>query len=184
MIRSLGDGGSGTIYVDSMRLWYGEENLLNNNEFDGNNRVANNWEEQVALNATTDFEIITTSQGSKVQKIFGTGLKNGSYMGIWQDTAVSPGQKLQISGKINVENLQNARVQLYVDYMTAEGKYTMAPATIAEYSNPTNGGYITITGEGSVPSNAAYARVYVIIRALGDNGTGKVYVDSVRLCRL
>ncbi|KPV61158.1 hypothetical protein QJ48_01400, partial [Paenibacillus sp. A3] len=157
-------------------------NLLINSSFKqvtGINDVAEAWIKQQAPNANNEFEIVKAPKN--VQKISGSGIKNWDYIGIVQETAVVPNRSINVNARINIEKLQNARVYLYVDYMTAEGKYTMAQPATAEYNYPTNGGYITISGSGTVPSNAAYAKVYAMIRALGDGGSGTIYVDSMRL---
>ncbi|PUA38348.1 hypothetical protein C8Z91_15295, partial [Paenibacillus elgii] len=157
-------------------------NLLVNSSFKQITKaddVADTWTKWPAPNASNEFAIVKTPKN--VQKISGSGIKNWDYVGIYQETAVLPNRSINVNARINVEKLQNARVYLYVDYMTAEGKYTMAPSTIAEYNYPTNGGYITLAGSGTVPSNAAYARVYAMIRSVGDGGSGTIYVDSMRL---
>ncbi|WP_426448474.1 hypothetical protein ACP26L_28290 [Paenibacillus sp. S-38] len=183
-LRSTGDSGGGTVYIDDTDLRYGGANLISNGGFETTDKgrdVAYSWSKAAAPN--TNYKLTETSiaNGGMVQRIAATGMTNWQYSGVMQDVAVIPNRPIQISGRVNVESLQNAKVQLYVDFMTVDGQYTNAPTVAAEYEHTTGGGYITISSNGVVPSNASFARVYAFIRSLGSGGGGTIYIDAVDL---
>lgn len=83
-----------------------------------------------------------------------------------------------MSGRLKVDRISNAKVQLYADFFTGSGAFI--EANIVELPATTQGGYITISNTGSVPSNADYARIYAIIRATNGGGAASINIDDMR----
>ncbi|MCP3773347.1 hypothetical protein NLX71_08460 [Paenibacillus sp. MZ04-78.2] len=182
LVRGTSAEASGTIYVDMMNLNYAAEgDLVTNGKFEvytQNDGVADGWGKSIWGAANPNFELIRITSGSRVQKVAGTGIANHGIVGVSQVVKVEPGKAVNVSGSFNVEQLINAKVQLYVDYFNGT---EFVGATVTESSSLTNGGYVPLVTSGVVPRNATHARVYALLRSVADNASGTMYVDSVGL---
>ncbi|XOK63019.1 hypothetical protein ACJ7K1_07810 [Paenibacillus elgii] len=180
ILRGMADGASGTVYVDMLNMSYeSEANLIANSSFDKstqNNGLADGWGKSMWGDPTTDFELIRLPSGARVQKVTGSGIINNGMTGVSQLVKVDPGKPFQVSGRFNIEQLTNAKIQLYVDFIGASG---FTGASIAESQATTNGEYATLSSHGIVPANTLYARVYVLIRGISDGASGTMYVESM-----
>ncbi|MEK4516720.1 RHS repeat domain-containing protein [Paenibacillus sp. FSL H8-0122] len=166
IIRGTGNNGSGSMYVDSLNFHYtNEANLFNNGNFEatGSNGLGSGW---------------LPSYGNTVQQIDASNIKDNDYVGISQMLKVVPAKKYTMSGRLKVDRISNAKVQLYADFFTGSGAFI--EANIVELPATTQGGYITISNTGSVPSNADYARIYAIIRATNGGGAASINIDDMR----
>lgn len=180
IIRGISDGASGTMYVDMTNFSYESNgNLLSNGSFDKssqNNGVAEGWGKSIWGTNTSEFELIRLPSGARVQKVTGAGIANNGATGVSQLVVVEPGKPFQVSGSINVEQLSNAKVQLYVDFSGPNG---FTGASVAESNVITQGGYVTLSSNGIVPPDTRYALVYALIRGTSDGGSGTMYVDMM-----
>ncbi|GMX63965.1 hypothetical protein Elgi_04380 [Paenibacillus elgii] len=180
LIRGISDGASGTMYVDSINFNYEKEvNLLANSNFGKttqNNGLADGWGKSMWGNPATDVELIRLSSGARIQKVTGSGIINNGMTGVSQLVKVEPGKPFQVSGRFNIEQLTNAKIQLYVDFIGASG---FTGASVAESQAVTNGGYATLSSQGIIPPNTLYARVYALIRGTSDGASGTMYVESM-----
>ncbi|MEK5032869.1 hypothetical protein MKY96_15545 [Paenibacillus sp. FSL R7-0302] len=180
IIRGTGNNGSGSMYVDSLNFHYTKEaNLFNNGNFEapGSNGLGSGWLPSYG-NDNHTYRLVSESYGNTVQQIDASNIKANEYVGISQMLKVVPAKKYTMSGRLKVDRISNARVQLYADFFTGSGAFV--DANIVELPATTQGGYITIANTGSVPSNADYARVYAIIRATSGGGVASIYVDDMR----
>ncbi|KPV61172.1 hypothetical protein QJ48_01475 [Paenibacillus sp. A3] len=180
IIRSISDGASGTMYVDMTNFSYeSEENLLSNGSFDKsnqNNEVADGWGKSIWSTNTSDFELIRLPSGARVQKVTGSGIANNGATGVSQLVVVEPGKPFQVSGSMNIEQLSNAKIQLYVDFSGPNG---FTGVSVTESNVITQGGYVTLSSNGTVPPNTRYALVYALIRGTSDGASGTMYVDMM-----
>lgn len=180
IIRGTGNNGSGSMYVDSLNFHYTKEaNLFNNGNFEapGSNGLGSGWLPSYG-NDNHTYRLVSESYGNTVQQIDASNIKANEYVGISQMLKVVPAKKYTMSGRLKVDRISNARVQLYADFFTGSGAFI--DANIVELPATTQGGYITISNTGTIPSNADYARVYAIIRATSGGGTASIYVDDMR----
>ncbi|MFB6367739.1 RHS repeat domain-containing protein [Paenibacillus elgii] len=180
IIRGISDGASGTMYVDMTNFSYDSDgNLLSNGSFDKstqNSGVADGWGKSIWSTNTSDFELIRLPSGARVQKVTGTGIANNGTTGVSQLVAVEPGKPFQVSGSMNIEQLSNAKIQLYVDFSGPNG---FIGASVTESNVNTRGGYVTLSSNGTVPPNTQYALVYALIRGTSDGASGTMYVDMM-----
>lgn len=180
IIRGTGNNGSGSMYVDSLNFHYtNEANLFNNGNFEapGSNGLGSGWLPSYG-NDNHTYRLVSESYGNTVQQIDASNIKANDYVGISQMLKVVPAKKYTMSGRLKVDRISNAKVQLYADFFTGSGAFI--EASIVELPATTQGGYITISNTGSVPSNADYARIYAIIRATNGGGAASIYIDDMR----
>ncbi|MBP2114937.1 hypothetical protein [Paenibacillus silagei] len=180
IIRGTGNNGSGSMYVDSLNFHYtNEPNLFNNGNFEapGSNGLGSGWLPSYG-NDNHTYRLVSESYGNTVQQIDASNIKANEYVGISQMLKVVPAKKYTMSGRLKVDRISNAKVQLYADFFTGSGAFI--DANIVELPATTQGGYITISNTGTVPSNTDYVRVYAIIRATSGGGAASIYVDDMR----
>ncbi|WP_042203080.1 hypothetical protein [Paenibacillus camerounensis] len=179
LLRGTKAGGSGTIYADSLNFQYTDDsNQFSNGNFEsqGSSTIGNGWLPSYGLD-THSFQIKTEEYGNSVQYINASNIRANEYVGVSQILKVSPNESYTIGGRLKVESINNAKIQLYADFFSAQGAYL--DANVVEHSNTTYGGYITISNTGKVPSNAVYTRVYALIRATQNNGSASIYIDDM-----
>ncbi|QUL56302.1 hypothetical protein KDC22_07295 [Paenibacillus tritici] len=180
MIRGTGLNGSGTIYADSLDFHYtNEANLFNNGDFEAQSAASlgNGWLPSYA-NDIHSYQLVSDNYGNTIQKIEASNIKVNEYVGISQLMKVVPNQKYTMSGRFKVDSISNAKVQLYADFFAETGVFL--GANIVELPATTQGAYVTTSNTGIVPINAAYARIYAIIRAVGGSGAASIFVDDMR----
>ncbi|MBH5317202.1 hypothetical protein I6N90_05185 [Paenibacillus sp. GSMTC-2017] len=182
IVRSIGDNGSGTFYVDAMNFSYSSTaQLLSNDSFDintGTNGTSDGWvQEKWGANGAS-FEVIQSATGTRAQKIVASGISSNGIVGVSQLIQVQPNKPFLVSGRMNVEFLTNAKVQLYIDFYSKENRITGSNVT---EQLEISGGNITLSNQGIIPEETTHARIHVLVRAISDGGTGTIYVDEINL---
>ncbi|SFF40093.1 hypothetical protein SAMN04487969_1343 [Paenibacillus algorifonticola] len=185
MIRAQNDNASGVVYIDNINFEYAaEENQLKNGSFEllnqGNNNSGMNADSWLyTSSAHSAFELVTdqVSDGLYAQKITTSTLANNQYVGISQVLKVTPGEAYSVSGRLKVDQIHHAKVQLYLDFSTTN---SFVSANIIELPVTTFGEYINVSNMGVVPQNAVFVRIYAIIRSLDSDGAGTFFVDDMR----
>ncbi|GGG68382.1 hypothetical protein [Paenibacillus radicis (ex Gao et al. 2016)] len=180
LIRSLSDSGAGDIYVDSMSFSYQlEEESFDNASFESfeGSGIAKGWS-YTGISSFIQKENIRVSDGKYAQKINTSNLLKNQFTGISQSIIVQPNKDYTISGRILVDSLQNANMYLQTDFYGQNG-IIANKSNIVELSRTTFGGYITISGMGTVPEDAHYAKVQVIIKAKENSGAGVFFIDDM-----
>lgn len=179
-IIGTGNGGSGTVYVDSMNLQYDKSNLLINGEMEsytGTNGLADAWRLWNPTGSHAAAEIVQTfvSSGRNAQKLEGSNLPVNEGVFLSQDLAIQASRPYVVNGRIFSNTLSNAKVMLYVDFYSDVWISNKG----IELSNTSE--YFTVSMNGVVPSSATRATVSVAIVGTGSGGSGTVYVDSMNL---
>jgi len=128
--------------------------------------------------ATSSSFSIQKFEGLNLQRITGEGIVNNGMVAISQIINVAADRDFVTNATLTVEQLNQAKVQLYIDFIGADGSYV--GANVTEWDQLTNGGFITLTNHGRVPASAKKAIVYALLRATNDQGSGIIKVDSIR----
>ncbi len=185
LIRGNGGIGAGTIYADLLNFHYGEANSLGNGSFEdysNQSGLADGWNKVAWGGAVETIAVLDAwdaPAGSKVQRIQARNIPDGNYAAIIQKIKVEEGKTFTASGRFKIEELKNAKLQYYIDFLSEPGKYV--GASIVEATQTTNGEYFTLSTSGKVPSGAKIAYVYVLIRENGGIGAGTVYADLLKI---
>ncbi|NGQ97126.1 S8 family serine peptidase, partial [Brevibacillus sp. SYP-B805] len=158
------------------------DNLLSNAGFEaytGNDGVADGWEKETEPGATDQLEVVSspTYSGNQAQKVTGSQIPSGKAIMIYQEIEVEPNKPFLVSGQFNIEALENATVQLVVDYLDSQSQ--TVGSSVKEYAQTTSGQYVLIENQGMVPANAVRAKVSLVLRAIGDGGSGTFYIDDM-----
>gem|GEM_PF-2515785 len=182
ILRATADQASGTIYVDDLSL-KADLNLFTNGSFEyaaAEASVADGWDKAVTAGAADDIRVVSApaAEGGKAQQVAATGLANDGVAMVYQTVSVQGGQAYLLSGSFNIASLNDAKVQLYVDFYTAD--YQWVGGSVQELTEVTNG-YAPLQDQLFAPAGAGLARVHAILRATGDNAAGVFYVDNMQL---
>jgi len=139
--------------------------------------VADRWSASNSSSVAADLQVVTSSVylGSKAQQLTGTNIGIGSRIAVRQTVTVEPNKPFTLSGYVYAKELNQAKVQLYVDF-TDSGQ--LVSNVFAEHTDVTPA-YIEIGQSGTVPATAVKANVYVILRGTGNSGSGTVYADEI-----
>jgi len=154
-------------------------NVLVNGGFEeGTGAVANGWVPIVAVGAEGIFAVVNSpvASGSQAQQVSGAGIPTGGVAMVHQMIEVDGDKPFQVSGQFKVEALNNAVVQLHVDFSTAEDSYL---GSVVQTQDTLTEDYVKLSGSGQIPAGAKHARVYAILRATGENGAGSFVVDEM-----
>lgn len=138
---------------------------------------AKDWRTETWGAASSSFSIVKF-ENKNLQKLTGEGIVNNGIVAVSQIIDVAADREFVTNATLNVEQLYQAKVQLYIDFISADGSYV--GANVTEWDQLTNGGFITLTNHGRVPASAKKAVVYTILRATNDQGSGIINVDSIR----
>lgn len=141
------------------------------------NGEAKDWRTETWGAASSSFSIVKF-ENKNLQKITGEGIVNNGIVAVSQIIDVAADREFVTNATLNVEQLNQAKVQLYIDFISADGSYV--GANVTEWDQLTNGGFITLTNHGRVPASAKKAIVYALLRATNDQGSGIINVDSIR----
>lgn len=156
-------------------------NLIANGGFEiytGTNLLADAWN-KAELGTSPDIKLVDSpmSGGRRAHKITDSGLAVDHYSGLYQKIKVEPNRAFTASTQVLVTSLTHAQALLYVTFLDASNQYAggfgYAGMPVA------NGIYTTLTSNGTTPSSAAYAYVYVILFATANGGSGTFYSDMV-----
>jgi hypothetical protein len=90
------------------------------------------------------------------------------------------GTTYTVTGKVNVEASQGAKVQLYVDYIGPNGEPLGANPGKMEQSTISNG-FVELQNVSTAPKNTAYLKVWALLRSTADNASGTFYVDDLNI---
>ncbi|ARU61826.1 hypothetical protein CBW65_12885 [Tumebacillus avium] len=113
-----------------------EVTLLKNGSFEqytGTNGVANEWTLVAPDAQSTALSVVTSpvEEGTKAQKFSASGLANGHYADLNQTiTNVATNTHYLVEGRFYVESLNNAQVELYIDYFDATGTIVGSAKTV------------------------------------------------------
>uniref|UniRef100_UPI0013E2F7AA carbohydrate binding domain-containing protein n=1 Tax=Paenibacillus ehimensis TaxID=79264 RepID=UPI0013E2F7AA len=160
-------------------------NMLANASFEvntGTSGLADGWYGNKDQGITGEYEVVAhhASAGQRAQKITGSGLGLYNQINVFQDTKIEPGKTYTASSRIFVESLANAKVNLTVDYLDEQYRFTGAHFETSQ-NTTTGGGFSTLSVTGQAPANAAYARVWLVLMGTDNNGSGIVYWDAATL---
>ncbi|MCD9024489.1 fibronectin type III domain-containing protein, partial [Cohnella silvisoli] len=152
-------------------------NLLPNGGFEtytGSSGAADGWSRN-----GSDWSVVTTpvAEGTRAQRIGLSGLNVDNWVSLYRSFPVSPGKSFVLDGQFNASALNNAKVQLNLTFMDANGNY------ITEYNRElftTTDGYVTLKIADIMPANAVEAEVNLRLKPTANNGTGTMYVDGLR----
>jgi hypothetical protein len=88
---------------------------------------------------------------------------------------VAGGKEYSSSVQVQVREIKNASVQLYIDFIDAQNNYVGAHMT---ETSSANWNYVTLNIREHIPNTAISARVFIILRFTGTNGSGNFLVDT------
>lgn len=156
-------------------------NLLLNSGFEqytGNSGVADDWNSRQSDGVDSTFEIVDTSvqSGLKAQKMNVAGLREDDSVALYQDLEIEPADSFELSGLINVESLNGARMGIQVNFYNSTGEYL--DGKFIELSQP-SASYVNLHDQGAIPLGASKASVQVLITGTADDGVGIIYVDNL-----
>ncbi|MEK4513354.1 alpha-amylase [Paenibacillus sp. FSL K6-2524] len=157
-------------------------NLLLNPGFEaytGSNGVADNWVDATSDGVTASFELVTTpvTSGSQAQQLTGTNLSIGSAAMVYQLIPVEANTSYTASGQFKINSLTDAIIQFYIDFYDASNAFVgYAVLNHSEVSDS----YSPLQLSGITPDTAVSAKVYVILRGSGENGSGSFIVDDMK----
>ncbi|WP_159888642.1 hypothetical protein [Paenibacillus puerhi] len=117
--------------------------------------------------------------GKKSLLVSAWWIKNMDFKGIAQNVKIEPNKLLKFQAAINIESLHHTKVQLYIDFYNINGQ--IIDTAMTELTQTTGGNYSVLASEKMTPSDASFARVYILLRAVQEDGAGIIYVDDVRL---
>ncbi|MFC3800975.1 hypothetical protein [Cohnella sp. GCM10012308] len=178
LLRSTAANGAGTIYVDLMNLKYSAApNKLANSGFElstGNKQIADGWG-----GFAQQYELITSpvNSGTKAQKIAGSNLSSGTMNYIFQSIKVNAGASYSTSVNVNVQSLSNANIRFQINFFNAQNQIVGVQSF--PYSTINNAYTQIYMNNFTVPANAVFANVIVMIEATAANGSGTIYVDDI-----
>jgi hypothetical protein len=180
IVRGLGSNGSADLIVDDVYFSHYRTPLINSG-FEvntGSIGIADGWNTIVTSGSNGGFALVNapTATGKTAQKITASGLPSGGYALISQKINIQPNRQFQVSGVIYAESLNQAIVQLYVDFY--DGSNAIIGATTVDLRTATEG-YVKLSKQITTAANAEYARVYVILRGVAPDASGVIYVDEV-----
>ncbi|WP_139329986.1 MULTISPECIES: hypothetical protein [Paenibacillus] len=171
----------GDFAVDTANFEYeSRKNLLVNGSFEkAKNQIktsADAWSKMAATN--TGFELIYDDVTKEsAQKIWdsGLGVGVGYFSGLYQTVQVVGGKAFRTNAKVQIFEIKEAIVQLYIDFVDAQNKFV---GTFITDTALVNNEYVALNISESVPVTAVNARVYIILRSTSANGMGTFFVDS------
>ncbi|MBL0387830.1 hypothetical protein JJB07_14410 [Tumebacillus sp. ITR2] len=202
-------GESGASNTISLMPMTPSSNLLINPSFENGTasdtpglQVGKNWTPYIPTGASPNLAVVTSPvySGTYAQKVSGTGIPIGSAIDIYQSVAALPNTAYTVSGMYNIESLNNAFVQLYVDFYDANGHFITSnsvkygvtapsymlltdnnaePGYMLMANNLTTPGYVKLTNSFTTPENTASFRLYAVLRASAANASGTFYVDDL-----
>ncbi|WP_028594345.1 hypothetical protein [Paenibacillus assamensis] len=149
-------------------------NLLTNANFsNGNTEIADKWKKSLweATHSTYKTEI---AHNQNIQKISTSNVLKDGFAGVSQAIPVTPGKSYIVNSSLAIDHLQNAKVQLYVDFFGSNGEWIGTDRI--DHQDLTQGWFVTLSSSGIVPVNSKTARVYVLIRAVDDNAAGAITI--------
>jgi hypothetical protein len=146
----------------------------------GINGVADGWTMSKTFEVVENLELISTpvAEGVSAQKLAGSNMAYGGAVLIKQKVAVEAGRIVTVNGTYNVTSLDNARLQIQVDYYDAQNNLLVSNL---KQQLTTTDGYMGIDNTRSSPVNTAYVIVSILLRSVGSNASGTIYVDSLNL---
>ncbi len=183
LVRSLDSMGEGSFYADSLVMNEEAPNLLSDGGFEYGFKETRNaegsWKSRAANGAHASFSVVQSPvfSGGKAYRVSGSNIASHDYIGLKQRVQVMAGKSLKISGQFNVSSLNDSKVQLYIDFMGGPEQYL--GAAISEIEAPTNGNFIKLTNEATIPAGTKFIQVYVLLRSKDGVGSGMFYVDSL-----
>jgi fibronectin type 3 domain-containing protein len=162
-----------------------ERNMLENPSFEtvaSGINTANNWFDWAPEGVTKEVSLVNApaASGDRAHRISGTGLMTGTPILLFQDLQIDGGMSYTFYGKLYVEDLQNAVAQLYVEFYNADR--VAIGSGLVEIAN-TSKKYTVLKTRGFAPPDAISARVFVVLRGTGENGSGTFYVDDINLSK-
>ncbi|WP_221804035.1 hypothetical protein [Paenibacillus typhae] len=140
--------------------------------------MADSWEEVVTAGTAMNQVVrMPTASGEVVQKISGVGISKDRVVGGYQLIKVDASKLFFLNGRLNIEYLNNATAQLYIEFYSDPNHIVSVYTT--SYTKATNDSFITLAINGTIPSTAAFAKISVLLRATSDGASGSFYTDSV-----
>ncbi|UHA73719.1 hypothetical protein [Paenibacillus sp. 481] len=154
-------------------------NLLQNANFaQVNQELVNKWEKAIWGTPTTNYHTYTY-ENRNVQKVSASNMSLHQYVGIKQRVPITAGKPYVANTSVGIEHLQNAKVQLYLDFLGPNDEFI--GANVIDHQALTYGSFITLSTSGIVPAKAKSVVIYVLIRAVDDNAAGMIVVRGANL---
>jgi fibronectin type 3 domain-containing protein len=188
ILRSYSASGSGTLTADSIRfesIGQGEgeapsDLLLNGSFEDGTETEIPNWYGYAPNGLVDRISKVTSpvSSGASALRIFAENMEAGDFYTVFQDITVQPGIKITLSGKLSLERADNAIGQVFIDYLDADGNWLYSRSVD---QTVITAGYQTFEIVSASSAQATRVRVYIILRAIGSEGAGTLYVDDIQV---
>jgi hypothetical protein len=181
-LLATADGGAGTFTVDQFALRKTNAYMINPGfeTYNGMYNVADSWRAGYSPKSISQYEVVNSpvSTGTRAQKVSASGLPLWGFAQVNQMVTAQPETVYTVSGKVKVEQLDNAKVQLYIDYFDADYKFLGSDPGETELTTVTNG-YVDLKNETTAPEQTAYLKVWALLRSTADNGSGTFYVDDI-----
>jgi hypothetical protein len=177
-VRSTGTGGTGTVFADLVNLKYtSTPNKITNAGFEAANYYTTRGAGWLQAGGLVDLVSSPVLNGRRAQKLSGT-IPNGYVAFVYQPIKVTAGATYSTSANVYVESLSNARVRYQINFFNAQNQ--LIGSNSYRY-DVVNGSYINIfLNNFTVPANAVYANVLIILEPTAASGSGTIYIDDVK----
>lgn len=155
-------------------------NLVKNSGFKYVNNSGNalGWEYMADNKAISNYRILKNGTRN-YQQIKASNMPVGSSVGMKQTIAVTPYEAVAMRSSLKIEQLQNAKVVMALDYVDGKGNLIKR---MEKSSTLTSDFFFTISEQaGSVPNNAKNAVIHLAIQSTGSNGSGSISVKGVEV---
>jgi fibronectin type 3 domain-containing protein len=180
MIRAFNGEGTAVVYFDDVRINTEALNYVRNGSFETIvNGSPKDWYSIAPKEALLLSELVyaPVTTGYSANKVKVEGLSSGKNAAIFQQINVEPGKAFQASVDLHVVQLNNARIELYIDFMNESNQYVGVSQTILQTVNTQ---YSNVFATGTTPAEAKIAKLYILIRGMGPEGSGSFYADTVK----
>ncbi|PWK13450.1 fibronectin type III domain protein, partial [Tumebacillus permanentifrigoris] len=183
-LTATGDAGAGTFTVDQFAMRKSNAYIVNPGfeTYNGMYNVADTWRVGYSPNVQTDYQVVNSPvfSGSRAQKVSASGLPNWGFAHVTQTVTAQQDVAYTVTAKLNVAELTDAKVQLYVDYFDANYEFLGFDSGEMEQTTITNG-FVVLRNESTAPEHAAFLQVWALLRSTSEDGSGTFYVDDINV---
>ncbi|WP_028592994.1 hypothetical protein [Paenibacillus assamensis] len=181
LVRGDKDNSAGTIQVDNITFSYDENDTTVNGDFNAyyiDDHIAAHWKSALSVAQDKRYQLVNDGKGGVSQFVKGNRIQSGGYVGILQTFKVNPQRHFEADANLKIHELKDAKVQLYIDFFNAEGKYMQTNAK--ELNAVTGAQSVKVSASGEVPDGATHASVYILIRGNNNDAGGAITVENVQ----
>ncbi|AIQ45743.1 hypothetical protein R70723_07490 [Paenibacillus sp. FSL R7-0273] len=138
------------------------------------------WKTYTEPGSSADFQHVDqpVSRGNKAYKLQMSEMPVYKSSFVYQTIGVNDNQPFRLSGKIYKEALNQASAVLAVEFLTED---LAVLGSYEQESTDASSSYETLLKQGRIPKGTVYAKVYVKVKALGDQASGTIYADQIKL---